>query len=105
MDPGRLERQIRKKIAKSKKHLKGSPLLGSAIYYTLKEGSRRHSDDELVRRVIEQLEKLHNEYVVTPGLRLTPTDMLLSEALIETVALEVEDLRVEGFSHTKPPFA
>src|SRR5215212_2061005 len=99
MDPEELEQRIKNRIPDSKKHLKSSPLLGTAIYGTLKElrGSHDYSDNKVYRRVIERLEELHRKYVVTPGLRLTPTDMLLGEALVKVIAPEVEGLRVEGF--------
>jgi len=105
MDPGKLEQRIENKIPDSKKYLKGSPLLGSAIYHVLKVGSRNRSDDELDRQVIDRLENLHRKYTVTQGLRPTPTDMLLGEALTRALAPQVEELRRERFGHIDPPFS
>jgi len=105
MDPEKLEQRIENKIPDSKKHLKGSPLLGSAIYNILKVGNRNRSDDELDRQVIDRLENLHRKYTVTPGLRPTPTDMLLGEALTRAMAPQVEELRRERFGHINPPFS
>lgn len=107
MDPEKLEQRIENKIPDSKKHLKRSPLLGTAIYANLKEllkGSSNLSDDEADRQAIERLEELHLKYTVTPGLRLTPTDMLFGEALVMALAPKVEGLRRERPGGTKPPF-
>lgn len=106
-----IERRVRGKIPDCDKHLKDNPLLGAAIWQSLKAGEFTPQSDEFAGRAVQRLRELDRESDRRPSedestqKPPTLTDSLYSETRIAQLAPRIKDLRKEVFGSTKPPFA